>query len=254
MTKLVRLIFRLDFKEICTSFMNEPGTAFGIFQSSQDDFWQNFSENTQLRTINARYDEKNITYRELNIDTKNINGTIENYSGGIELNDLLKGSVFTEMNRLVNKLTEELGILDLKRAGIRFFLVDTVPIAKGQTLERFNKIFSASVLAGVREQLGDITDIAAVFEGTDRDEISYKIRFGPLFESDTSKSLFSKGQPEDPRLLVKQGFNLLADIDLYEKDISFREFTLGGWARTKVRKASSFIDALKARVTALEEK
>lgn len=246
---LARMIFRLDFRKVCTKYVNEPGTAISILESSEDKFWDELAENPQKRVLTAKFHAKNSLYREINFDPSNINGSIEFLIGGTALEDLLKNSTFAELDRLSNEYLKIFDVSELRRAGIRFFLLENVPVAEGGMLGRFCSYFPDNIKDRAFAELGDITDTSVLFEGQGEDEILYRVQFGPHFKADSEKLLFPKGVMDNPSLFADEGFNLLCDIDLYENELSFREFTLASWSKTKVAKAAAFMQALSAGLT-----
>lgn len=247
MTKLARLIFRLDF-EVCTKLMNEPGTAFGILKSS-DDFWDTIGENQVSRVLSAKFHKKNEIFREINFDPQMLNGSIEFLDGGIDIDGLAKNSTFVEFNRLSAELLKTFDISNISRAGIRFYLVDRVPVDEGEVLKAFSNNISGPISSIMEKTLGMITDMSTIVEGQGQDEILYRVLVGPLFKQNLKNPLFQKGEIENKNMFIDEGLNMLCDIDLYEKNLSFREFTLAGWSKTKVSKAISFMKALAPEIT-----
>src|SRR3546814_728580 len=247
MAKLARVIFRLDFKKTCTSLLNAPGTAFEVLESVEDDFWDKVSETVQKHVFTATYHVQDNIHRQLSVDPQNINGAIEYLSGGINLKDFQNDRCFAELDRLTIKLLEKFNAFELRRAGIRFLLVDTVPEGTSGVLSKLCAQYPTKIVEKIRKELGEVDDLAGLFQGKGKDEIHYILRFGPLFDKDTDK-LFSDGRVSDVKLFTDQGFNIMCDIDLYERDISFREFTLSKWSRTKIRKAEAFLAQLSRSI------
>ena len=238
---LTRFIFRFDFK-MCPKFINGPGTAFSILQSSKEGFWEKFSESPTHRLITANFSSSD-QYREITIDPMNINGNVE-YMAGIDFAALEKDASFQELDKLSNALLKEYEITQLKRAGIRFFLVGQSPVAEGEKLKKLTDNLSETLRESVTSQLGDITDLGVLIEGQGKDAICYRATFGIHFAEDIEKFLYHKRRPKNIDQFVEKGFNFSCDLDFYEKDLSFAEFTLSKWSKTKIRKAKSFVDKM----------
>ncbi len=241
MAKLVRFIYRFDFSEVCSRYLNCPGTAYEILNSVEEKFWDTVSDNVQNRALSAVYKSENKVYRELNFLPFNVNGSVEFLSGGIDIDDLRKDPSFVAISKLTNDFCHKFEVHGLARAGIRLFLVESAAGDQETFLGRSKRIVRDDVIVAVNDNLGELTDIAFSLEGKGEDQIFYRVSFGPLVEEDTDKYLFPKGKPEKKDLFIESGYNFMSDMDFYEKDFSIQEFTLEKWARTKVGKASIFM-------------
>lgn len=249
MTKISRLIFRLDFKKMSTGYVNAPGTAIDILDSAPEDFWDNIGESPSNRSLNAKFHSQGEIYREVNIDPHNINGIIE-YPMGVDLDMLRKNNTFVEMARLVDRFIKTFEADKLVRAGIRFYVLGKAAVPEGEMKAKFANAFAPPVNEAVSGALGHVEDSSMLFVGQGDDEIHFRAQFGPHIKDDAARILFPKGGTDDDEFFIKEGFNFLCDIDLYEKDLSFKEFSLSGWSKTKVNKAIALAEAISAAITA----
>lgn len=248
MSTIARLIFRFDFKQVCTPYVDSPGTAMDILHNAGDDIWESVGEDASKRIISGSFSRSNEIFRQIYFDPANINGSIEFISGGISSDKLARDNSFMEMDRLVAEFIRTFRVSEVARVGIRFFMVDRAETGEHNMLGKFNASLSENLARGTTETLGEINDVAAVFEGQGADEISYRATFGPLVQRDTEKHLAPKGTIDDPDKFINMGFNTLCDLDLYENDISFREFTLASWSKTKLSKADNFVEMLVSTI------
>lgn len=243
MTKVARLIYRLDFKKMSSAFVDSPGTAIDILDSSEDDFWDSIGENPSKRSLVAKFHSQGEIYREFNIDPMNINGVIE-YTNGIDIETIRKDGTFLELSRLTDRYLKVFEVSEVARAGIRFFVLEKSPVPEGSMFNKFRGACAAPITAAATEHLGECNDSSILFEGKGADEIYYRTQFGVHIEDDSERMLFPKGGTDSPDLFVKENFNVICDIDLFEKDVSFKEFTLSGWSKTKIDKADKFAKSL----------
>lgn len=237
MPTVAKLIFRFDYLT-AYSYMDKPGTVLRILESRDDDYWDHLGEGTRKRSFIASRQRDNSFYCHLVFEPQNVVGLIET-SEGIPLENFPDYATFTVFSRLTEKFFTELDISEVSRAGLRLFLFDgTSP----ENSSKYLHLLQTQYSSGISEILGEANDIALTLIGTADDGIEYRTMIGP-YKNDDALKVFEKLKLTEDELNFGN-FAISMDIDLFERNVSFKGLTLTKWSRTKWAKAKDVMTHL----------
>lgn len=243
---ILKVVFRIDFKSVCTEFLDRRGTALAILQSDDKDFWDQVGETSNGRALTAKKRIADEEYRELTFSPNNLGGSIEFIGAGINPNDLHGAPNFTQITEIADIFLKKFEVTEIARAGIRFFVASTTATEKKDSIPFLQESLSRPIVESVYESLGEITDFAVTFVGEGDDDLSYRLNYGPLVEDDWDK-FFPSGSSEDLEKFFDLKYNSVYDVDLFERDFSAKHLpSLRNWSRTKIGKTVKMIENHKA--------
>ncbi|WP_417463200.1 hypothetical protein [Kordiimonas sp.] len=242
---VLRVVFRIDFPSVCTKYIDRMGTAIEILHSDDEEFWNNITATPNSQTYTGYFKSPGEEFRDLTFSPTTLSGSIEFLAGGIPGKQLLSSDPFEGMSKRLNNFFREFEVTKVARAGIRFYVSEKVIPHARDIPTSINENMHPDISKIVSAEMGKISDYAALYEGVDEDELEYRLTFGPLHKEDCDK-IFQFGREADVIRFQELGYNMIYDIDLYERNFSIKELSeITKWSRSKLKKATNVVHALK---------
>jgi hypothetical protein len=237
MARIVKLIWRLDY-ESSYAFLNQQGEALRILNTTIEGFWDNVGVGA-LPSSFIGHRKRDRCAHFLSLEITSMNGAIE-WLGGNDLDKALGTEAFRAIDRITAELLKLCEIRAVTRAGLRLGCVAKFAHREQQAQKRIQGLLSNSLKQKTVTALGPIKDVAITFEGTTPDNVNYRSTFGP-YERKNIDLLLQGDKPTDNEYKLLDESDLFFDIDLFEKNFSFKEHKLYRWSSTKVDKALDLI-------------
>jgi hypothetical protein len=238
MSRIVKLIWRLDFKP-SYAYIDKRGTALNLLTNTVENFWATVGDGIQHMSFVAKTDNEK-AFRTMSIEPTNMNGSME-WTESIELNKALQTEEFKSFDKIAKEMLKVFEIKAVARAGVRCFCVAPFADGKRDSHARMLQHVGKTISAVVESKLGPVDDTALIFEGQTPDKVRYRLQYGPYDKKNVNMVLEHKPTEQQLELLSKN--DLFFDIDLFETEISFAEHSLYRWANTKISKAVEVIAA-----------
>lgn len=238
MTKIIRLIWRLDF-EPSYSFLDNRGKALKALRSTDEKLFAQVSDGTVVNSF-AGQTQNDLGSHTMSIEATAISGSIE-WNNGIDLGLMSRSDTFRGMDRTLSELIPIYELRAVRRAGIRFIGVAGRK-SDATTKDRYQELLSNKVLDDAAQHLGDLKDVGLVLEGRSEDGISYRANYGPFALKNVN--MFLSAPTSGDREVFYRHFSKFFDVDFYEINTAFLSGSLYRWARTKIDKMASFSESI----------
>ena len=151
--------------------------------------------------------------------------------------------VFEKIIKLVNEFRREFGIEVLTRCGIRFFYLSKFNSDDENIISKFNILFNNNLVDTVENKLGSISDVGIIFEGQNKDLTKYRVHFGPYSKKESDRYFPTISN----YLKTVDGFNFIADIDLYEANFTLHSsVSFMKWCNPLIKKAHDYVSDIKS--------
>lgn len=246
MAKLIRIIWRLDYK-VSYAYLDSLGTAVRILSETVPGFLPSLSEGMANHSLMAERRGQG-DYTSIAVESAAMVGSME-WTEGIELNRVLGHDTFRNCDKIANALLATFQIKLINRAGIRFIFTE---YRSGlPRLKSLHESYVESNIFGIfLKTLGNVKDVGITVEGEREDKLSYRAYIGPLVFKNvlammspqhTSSNPISEDKYKD--LFAK--FDTFCDLDIYENNFMMMESSIFRWAKTKLDIAVEFANSLR---------
>lgn len=238
------MIFRLDYK-VNYDITSRPGTVMRLLDSMGDEYEDDLRENQQRRQVLALYKTKDIS-SSLTVDPNSISCTIESLEGTPFGNIAEKYKVFHDLLKIVDLICKEFSINELTRSGFRIFYFNHL-LDDAQIYKSFYSFYSKELTQGLEENLGGISDVAIIFDGSNEDKLLYHLKAGPYTVKDeaTNKET-SRYMPELAKEFeTKHDYNFVCDLDIYENNVAIPYGAFVRWCKPHLLRAQKSIENIE---------
>lgn len=244
--RLHRLIFRLDFQGPSFEIIDAPGKVMKLLSEmgQEKQYWPEFQDSVNSRIITVQaVDEKDWVFRQFSSEPTEMNFVFES-ARGLTLDSFESDMTLTTLFRGINALCDEFKIEKFARAGLRMFVLGTVPTddADKTLLAKFESFFDKNLIESIGSRLGRIRDLALVLEGDEADRLHYRFWAGPYSSSEAKKYFASqtiKGMDE-----LGVSANFISDIDFSELNFAMTVRPLQ-WCRGPIAKAKKILEDIE---------
>lgn len=128
MTKIVRLIWRLDFV-VSYAYLDQRGTALDAMSNTIENFWEVLADGT-VHSSFVGSTTKEGSFRNISVEPNSLNGELE-WTSGIDLSRVLRDEAFRGSDKIVRELLKTFALKSVLRAGLRVFCVSSVEDPQG---------------------------------------------------------------------------------------------------------------------------
>lgn len=180
MAAAFKIIWRLD-HDVSYATLDRPGSVLKALMTTYGGFWKQAGDhNIVPHSVTVQNTDENC-YRNISVEPMSLNGVIE-WASAVDLKQVLTVDPFPKIDEIVKELLKICEIKTVNRAGIRFFCVGKDVSKANDRQENFGQFISPGITARVNAALDQIGDVGLMIEGTTKDQISYRLTFGPLEE------------------------------------------------------------------------
>lgn len=215
-----------------------------LLAGEDNEFWENIQDFQKDRKIGARKDigDPVIEHRHITVQPNALVAQVE-HAGGLAPDALLANDTVASLFKAIESITEEFGIQNLNRAGVRFYYLADA----GSTdfvLSRLKGKLSAAMTAGISEAIGEIQDMGLAFDGAMDNRAKYHLRFGPLGTSELKRTTYFEHITQ--ALSAQTRASLIVDTDLYEENFSLKGRRSRNWVKSQLVSFNKLISSLSS--------
>lgn len=243
--RILRAIYRLDFPRNY-EMINQPGTVARLIQEgAPKEFFDFYGEDRAARKIIAkRLVKDEARFRALTVEPATIVCDIERIKG-IPIEALVDDPDFAGLCTVISSVLKRFEIVNLDRAGLRLFVFGSNGRNRDAVLRACKSFVSNTLLANVRETLGEAGDIGIAIDGASDAKVSYHLRVGPFLGPSEFPKYFSSINDLLPPDLTA---DTVIDLDLFENKFAFTAAGAVKWCMPQVTSASKISQALSEMI------